>query len=141
MAAGTSGRGLSTLFATVAVVALFSGAALARADDPRVPLRASSTSSAARPTTDLVPFDRLDQALDGQLDRAAARRLRIEARLARQATENDDLAQAKVLLDAVDDTIDHLRDDGRIGDQRAAEILAAVGDVEDALAERFTAAR
>jgi len=88
-----------------------------------------------------VPFDRLDQALDGQLDRAAARRLRIEARLARQATENDDLAQAKVLLDAVDDTIDHLRDDGRIGDQRAAEILAAVGDVEDALAERFTAAR
>jgi hypothetical protein len=52
---------------------------------------------------------------------------------ARQAAAAGDMAKAAALLTAVDETVRGLRARDDISDQRAAEVLAALGDAQDAL--------
>lgn len=67
------------------------------------------------------------------IDDQAAALLQAEIRMARDAAASGDVPRAAALLESVDDTVARLRDDGRLSDSRAAAVLAALGDVEDAL--------
>ena len=67
------------------------------------------------------------------IDANGKRLLDAEIAGARQAAAAGDTARAAALLTAVDDTVHGLRSRDKITDQRAAEILAALGDAQDAL--------
>jgi hypothetical protein len=67
------------------------------------------------------------------IDANGKRLLDAEIAGARQAAAAGDMARASALLTAVDDTVHGLRTRDKITDQRAAEILAALGDAQDAL--------
>lgn len=59
--------------------------------------------------------------------------LQSEVAAAREAAEQRDIPRATTLVGAVEDTVNGLRAQGRLDDLRAAEILAAVGRVQDQL--------
>ena len=67
------------------------------------------------------------------IDANGKRLLDAEIAGARQAAAAGDVARASTLLTAVDDTVHGLRARDMITDQRAAEVLAALGDAQDAL--------
>jgi hypothetical protein len=67
------------------------------------------------------------------IDANGKRLLDAEIANARQAAAAGDMVRASALLTAVDDTVRGLRARDMITDQRAAEILAALGDTQDAL--------
>lgn len=67
------------------------------------------------------------------IDANGKRLLNAEIAGARQAAAAGDMTKASALLTAVDDTVHGLRARDMITDQRAAEILAALGDAQDAL--------
>lgn len=70
---------------------------------------------------------------DRSVDRRGAQLLDAEVSAARQALAHGDATRAATLLRSVEDTVSGLRASRRISDGRAAEILAAVGDAQDAL--------
>lgn len=70
----------------------------------------------------------------GPIDQRVQSRLEEQAQLARAALADGDLARAAELLDGIGATVSRARDDGRVSDQRVAEILGALGAVEDELA-------
>ena len=67
------------------------------------------------------------------LDARGATLLDAQISAARQAAARGDIARAGVLVQAVEDTVNSLRARDWIDDRRAASILAAVGDTQDAL--------
>jgi hypothetical protein len=67
------------------------------------------------------------------IDANGKRLLTAEIAGARQAAAAGDMARASALLSAVDDTVHGLRARDMITDQRAAEVLAALGSAQDAL--------
>jgi hypothetical protein len=67
------------------------------------------------------------------IDPRGAQLLEAEVALARQAVATGDLNRASTLLRAVEDTVGGLRAQRKISDRRAAEVLVALGDVEDSL--------
>ncbi len=69
----------------------------------------------------------------GHLDARGATLLNAQVSAARQAAARGDIERAAVLIHAVEDTVNSLRARGWIDDRRAASILAAVGDTQDAL--------
>jgi hypothetical protein len=69
----------------------------------------------------------------GSIDRAGASLLSAEVDAARQAVSQRDLPRASELLQAVEDIVAGLRKQHKISDTRAAQVLAALGEVQDAL--------
>jgi hypothetical protein len=69
----------------------------------------------------------------GEIDAHGLTLLRAEVRGARLAAAQQDYTRARTLLQAVEDTVNALRDRDMVSDRRAAAILAALGETEDAL--------
>jgi hypothetical protein len=74
-----------------------------------------------------------------QLDARGATLLRAQIAAARDAAVHGDDVKTMTLLRAIDDSVDSLRRQDLVSDQRAALILSAVGDVEDALRSHVAA--
>jgi hypothetical protein len=70
---------------------------------------------------------------DRALDPRGAQLLQAEVGVARDAVARGDIFRAAAMLQAIDDTVSGLRTEGQISDRRAAEVLAALGDVQDGL--------
>jgi hypothetical protein len=69
----------------------------------------------------------------GHLDSRGATLLDAQIGAARQAAAQGDIVRAGVLVQAAEDTVNSLRARHWIDDRRAASILAAIGDTQDAL--------
>jgi hypothetical protein len=67
------------------------------------------------------------------IDPQASHVLAAQVASARAAVADGQPARAAQLLQAVDDTVASLRQDHLISDRKAADVLAALGDTEDAL--------
>ena len=72
------------------------------------------------------------------IDRQASHVLEAQVTSARAAVAAGQPGRAAQLLQAVDDTVASLRQDHLISDRKAADVLAALGDTQDAL-HRWTA--
>jgi hypothetical protein len=70
---------------------------------------------------------------DRTLDPRGAQLLQAEVGIARDALARGDIFRAAAMLQAVEDTVSGLRTEGQISDRRAAEVLAALGEVQDSV--------
>jgi hypothetical protein len=68
---------------------------------------------------------------DRALDPRGGQLLQAEVNVARDAVARGDMFRAAAMLQAIEDTVSGLRTEGQISDRRAAEVLAALGDVQD----------
>jgi hypothetical protein len=72
-------------------------------------------------------------AADRDIDPDASEVLQGQVASARAAVAAGDPQRASRLLRAIDDTVGGLRADAAISDRKAADVLAALGEVQDAL--------